>query len=235
MVSFAPDEAQLDRARIITAARHDPAHASFDILRTRLLQALRERGWTRVAITSPTKGCGKTFTAANLAVSLSRQENCRTILMDLDMRQPSLHKVFGQTGVGPVGDLLRGKTGPEGHLRRFASNTFHAGRNIAFGFNDTQEHYAAELLADPRTAVALDTLEARLKPDVLLFDLPPALYSDDVIAFRPCFDAVLLVIGGGLTTEKEIRDTERRLGADTPLLGMVLNRAEDTDERRYTY
>lgn len=235
LAEFSVDARHLNRNRIITAARDDPAHTSFDVLRTRLLQALSDNGWKRVAITSPGKDCGKTFTAANLAISLSRQENCRTLLLDCDMRRPSLHRVMGVEKPGSVGDMLRGKLAPEEHLLRMGRNPVHAGRNIAFGFNDTVEPYASELLQDPRTREALDRIEARLHPDVILFDLPPALFYDDVIAFRPLFDGVLLVIGGGLTTEKEVREVERRLGADTPLLGMVLNKAEGTDHARYTY
>lgn len=229
------DERHLHRNRIITARRDDPAHTAFDVLRTRLLQALSEHGWKRVAITSPGQGCGKTFTAANLAISLSRQENCRTVLMDCDLRRPTLHQVMGIDRPGSVGDMLRGRISPEEHLKRMGPNPVQAGRNIAFGFNDVVEPYASELLQDPRTAETLNRIETDLGADVMLFDLPPALFYDDVIAFRPLFDGVLLVVGGGLTTEKEIKEVERRLGEGTPLLGMVLNKAEGTEMDRYTY
>lgn len=229
------DESHLHRNRIITARRDDPAHTAFDVLRTRLLQALHEHGWKRIAITSPGQGCGKTFTAANLAISLSRQENCRTLLLDCDLRRSTLHQVMGVDRPGSLGDMLRGRTSPEDHLKRMGRNPVQAGRNIAFGFNDVMEPYASELLQDPRTAETLHRIETGFGTDVMLFDLPPALFYDDVIAFRPMFDGVLLVIGGGLTTEKEIKDVERRLGADTPLLGMVLNKAEGTEMDRYTY
>ncbi len=233
--TFDVDERLLDRNRIISASRKDPAHTSFDVLRTRLIQALADNGWTRVAITSPTKGCGKTFTAANLAISLSRQENCRTLLMDMDLRNPSLHSVFGVRDPGIMGDLLRAEITPERHFQRLGANSFHGGRNIAFGFNGAPEPYAAELLQAPGTATALRDIQDRLRPDVILFDLPPALYSDDVIAFRPQYDGVLLVVGGGMTTKAEIKEVERRLGESTPLLGVILNKAEGTTVRKYSY
>jgi len=233
--TFDLDARMLERNRIITAARQDPAHTTFDVLRTRLLQALAERGWSRVAITSPTKGCGKTFTAANLAISLARQENCATLLLDLDMRAPTLHKTFGQKSVGSIGDMLRGRVDPADHLRRPGPNAMNVGRNIAFGFNDVTEDYASELLQDPVTAQTLKTMTDTLRPDVVIYDMPPALSSDDVIAFRAHFDAVLLVVGGGLTTDAEVKDVERRLGEQTPLLGMVLNRAEGTNPAKYAY
>lgn len=232
---FTVNPRHLERHRIITAERQDPAHAAFDVLRTRLLQALADNGWKRVAITSPTKDCGKTFTAANLAISLSRQQNCRTLLLDCDMRRPSLHKVMGLRDPGSMGDMLRGGIPPEDHFQRIAENRIHAGDTIAFGFNGAVEPYASELLQSPETARTLQRIEDRFAPDVMLFDLPPALYYDDVIAFRPLFDGVLLVVGGGLTTEKEVREVERRLGESTPLLGTVLNRAEGTSLKKYSY
>ncbi|KHQ53412.1 CpsD/CapB family tyrosine-protein kinase [Mameliella alba] len=229
------DKGHLDRNRIITASRDDPAHAAFDVLRTRLLQALHENGWRRVAITSPGKECGKTFTAANLAISLSRQENCRTLLLDLDMRRPSLHRILGVSDPGSLGDMLRGMTAPGDHLLRMGRNPVNAGRNIAFGLNGRPEAYASELLQDPRAESCLQRIEDEFDPDVVLIDLPPALSYDDVIAARPLFDGVLLVIGGGMTTEKEIAEVERRLGDGTPILGMILNKAEGTELDRYSY
>ncbi len=229
------EERVLDKNRIITGSRSDNAHTTFDVLRTRLLQALADKGWSRVAITSPTQGCGKTFTAANLALSLSRQENCRTILMDFDLRRPGLAKTLGVENAGNMGDLLRGKVDPVDHLKRLGPNTMNAGTNIAFGLNDSAETYASELLLDPRTGKLLDELDEVFNPDVVLFDLPPALFSDDVLALRPHIDGVLLVVGGGLTTQAEIKEVESRLGGDTPLLGIVLNKAEGVNATNYEY
>ena len=114
LTPFPVDLAHLDRHRIVTARREDPAHTAFDILRTKLVQTLAERGWSRVAITSPTKDCGKTFTAANLAISLSRQEALRTVLLDCDLRRPSLHKVMGVKTPGSI--LKAGQELREGAL-----------------------------------------------------------------------------------------------------------------------
>jgi len=225
----------LAKRNIVTALRKDPAHTRFDILRTRMLQALAENGWKRVAITSPTKDCGKTFTAANLAISLSRQDNCRTVLLDLDMRSPSLHKLFGVNDPGVISDLLRGDIAPSRHLQGFAKNSISAGSHVAIGFNGIAEPYASELLQDPSTEAALNELEAQLEPDLMLFDLPPALLNDDVLAMRPHFDALLLVAGGGTTRANDIKETERRLGEKVPLLGIVLNKAEQEESGDYAY
>ncbi len=229
------DPAILERNLIITAARTDPAHAAFDVLRTRLVQALSDNGWTRVGITSPTRDCGKTFTAVNLAITLSRYDNCRTVLMDMDLRNPSVGKVLGTPVSASMGDYLRGSIPPETYLRRMGQNTLNIGGNLAIGLNDRVEPFAAELFQLPKTAEVLDRLEADLNPDVVLFDLPPAMAQDDVIAFRPQFDCILMVVGGGITTAREVREVIKRLGDGKPIVGVVLNKAEGEGVGTYSY
>lgn len=231
-----PVEAKvLERNLVITAARSDPAHAAFDVLRTRLVQALSDNGWNRIGITSPTRDCGKTFTAVNLAITLSRYDNCRTILLDMDLRNPSVAKVLGAgTGVA-MGDYLRGTIPSEAYLRRIGPNSLNIGGNLAIGLNNRIEPYAAELFQQPKTAEVLDRMQEELNPDVVLFDLPPALAQDDVIAFRPQFDCILMVIGGGITTAKEVQEMVRRIGKDKPVIGVVLNKAEGEEVGTYSY
>lgn len=220
------NEAVLESNLVITASRRDPAHTAFDLLRTRLLQALDEHGWKRVAITSPTRGCGKTFTAANLAIALSRYENRRTVLLDLDLRAPGLAEVLGAPAPGPIADWLRGATSSNTQLQRVGQNLLGIG-GLAVGLNDRSETYAAELLQDPKTAAVLDQMQEEIAPDAVLFDLPPALSQDDVTAFRSRYDCVLMVVGGGHNSAEQIREAVRRIGEDKPILGMILNRAEE--------
>jgi len=228
------DPAHLERNLVITAARRDPAHGAFDVLRTRLLGAMADKGWTRVGVTSPTKGCGKSFSAMNLAVALARYESRRTILMDMDLRLPSLARSLGVTPPGSMGDLLRGLTPPARHLLRVAPNGQHIG-NLALGLNTQAETYAAELFQEDRTRAVLAQIEADYRPDVMLFDLPPALAQDDVIAFRSHFDCILMVVGGGITTAREVREVVRRLGEDKPVVGVILNMAEGQGVGEYAY
>ncbi|CUH64768.1 Tyrosine-protein kinase YwqD [Thalassovita gelatinovora] len=226
---------QMDRNLIITARRQNPSHAAFDVLRARLFQALSEHGWKRVAITSPTRDCGKTFVSINLAIALSRYENCRTVLLDLDMRNPSIAKTLGEQDVGSMSDYLRGKVPLTDHFHRFGENELNIGDNLAIAMNDRVEPYSSELLQEPETRACLEEMEQALQPNVILFDLPPALAHDDVIAFRDNFDGVLVVIDGTVTTGAQVQEVMRRLGDDCPLLGVVLNKAEDATGNEYGY
>ena len=225
----------LDRNRIVTAARHDPAHAAFDVLRARLVEALARKKWRRVGITSPTKGCGKSFTAVNLAVALSRLEDCRTELLDLDMRHPGLARTLGVRAETAMADLLRNRVPMQAVLRRVESKAPGIGRSLAVGLGNRTEPFAAEILAQRGTSEAILRIEAMLDPRIVLLDLPPALAQDDVIAMKPNLDCVLLVVGGGKTTSRDLQETTRRLGEDLPVLGVVLNQGQGRDVTGYTY
>ncbi len=213
---------------LFTQTAQSPAAATFDILRTQILQALAAKGWGRVAITSPTHGCGKSFVAANLALSMARMPSCRTVLMDLELRNPQLADLFGVKEPQPLQEFLSGDQPLESHFRR-------VGRNLALALNGEPVTNPAALLQDPDTAAALDAMRDQLQPDVVIYDLPPALGSDDVIGLAGQVDAVLLVTDGTKTTPADIRACEQLFDGRLPLLGVVLNRAQDRGAQRYTY
>jgi Mrp family chromosome partitioning ATPase len=212
-------ESHLTRNRIIVGNNNKPARASFDVLRTRLLHILKEQGWSRVAITSPTDGCGKSFVAANLALSLARREDSRTVLMDMNLRNPSLAKHFGITRGRAMRDFLVGKTEERDFLLKINSN-------LAIGLNNRPEEDPSELLQSPRTQDALEVMQLELQPDVVLYDMPSALFNDELLSFLPQVDGVLLVVGGGKSTAAEVRQVEKLLHDQIPLLGVILNSDE---------
>lgn len=211
--------AHLAKNRVIAAKRKDPAHLAIDMLRTRLMQVLKEHGWNRVAITSPTSGCGKTFVASNLAIAMARGENRRVVLMDMDLRNPGLAQVFGVNTPASMREYLSGYRLPEEYFVR-------VGQNLALGLNSTPEEASAELLLEDMTTEVLGDIQNSFQPDVVLYDLPPALEQDDVTAFLPQVDGVLLVVGGGISKAEDVRLVEQMLGDGTPLIGAILNKAE---------
>lgn len=220
------DTIQLDRARVVTAAKSHPAHISFDVLRTRLLKVCRDNGWRRIAVTSPSKGCGKSFVCANLAFSLARNPQLKIALVDLDLRSPRLAKMLGARGPKALVSFIDGAATLTDAVGRVSAN-------LAMGLNDAPVRNSAELLQSPSAGAALGALTEELALDVVLVDLPPMLVSDDVLATLPHVDALLLVIGAGLTTAAEVRECERLLGESTPFLGVVLNKVDEADMENY--
>jgi protein-tyrosine kinase len=212
-------DADLEKNFIVSATRSHPAHAAFDMLRTRMLQALNEHGWSRVAVTAPTRGCGSSFVTTNLAMAFSRLDSTRTVLLDLDLRAPSLAQTLGLTAPDSMADYLSGVIAPENFLQRVQPN-------LAVALNDSASENSAELFQNEMTAEVLEELEEALCPDLMLFDMPPALEFDDVLGFLPNVDAVLVVAGGGISTAEDITKVEQILSEVKPILGVMLNKAD---------
>jgi protein-tyrosine kinase len=194
--------------------------AYFDILRARLLTQIAANNWTRIGVTSPTPRCGKSFVAANLALSLARLPACRTLLIDLDLRAPRLAALFNRTDVPALSGYLLGHEPMDTQLQR-------VGQNLAVALNGTPEPRPYEVLQDPLTIQTLNDMHMRLQPDVTIVDLPPALESDDVLSMSPQLDAVLLVVDGTGTTPDDLRRCTRMLDGVISLAGVVLNKSQD--------
>jgi Mrp family chromosome partitioning ATPase len=207
---------------------NQPAALAVDQLRSKILHGLATKGWKRIAVTSPTHGCGKSFVATNLALSLARRPASRTALIDLDLRRPQLAGLLGLTDLPEFADFLTGDQPLESVFRRF-------GRTLALGLNGAPVEMAAEMLHSPETAVALSALVEQLDPEVVVYDMPPALGTDDVLAMAPSLDAVLLVADGTKTTAEDLRACERLFEGRIPLMGVVLNRAQERAAQRRGY
>lgn len=188
-----------------------------DDLRTQLLQTLQSEVWNRIAITSPTSGCGATFTAVNLALSISRIPDYRTVLMDLNQRDPAVSKMLDLRGPGDMHRFLSGQVTAEDHLIRCSES-------LAVGLNRARPQNPSEMLLARQTGEVLDDMIGALNPDVVLYDLPAMLEHDDLEAFLPNVDGVLLVADASRTLADQITECERRLEGKTQLLGIILNR-----------
>lgn len=211
-----PDPAHLERHRIVAASAGQAA-VPFDVLRTRMLQQMRANGWHRVAITSPTEGCGKSTIALNLALALARQPDLRSILCEVDLRRPALARLLGVTDPVSFALVLEGRAPFADHARRI-------GANLAVAVNRAPVRHSAEILQAPAVAPALDAIEADYAPQAMIFDMPPILVSDDAMAFMGQVDAVLLVAAAEATTVKQIDSCEREIARVTNVMGVVLNK-----------
>jgi Mrp family chromosome partitioning ATPase len=221
--SFTPDPKVMERNRIVTYGDRDPVHSTFDMMRTKVLRAMRQNGWTALGITSPTSGCGKTTTALNLAFSLADQPDLRTVLVDLDLRRPAVARDIGLDRPQSMASVLQG-------TREIAENFVRVGDNLAIGTNVQGIRNSAELLMAPSTGQGVAAIRAAFRPDVLIYDLPPMLMSDDAMAFLPHVDCALLVAGAETSRLDEVDKCERDLAEATNVLGVVLNKCRYTGE-----
>lgn len=217
-VSIRPE--RLQRERVVAFGKSDRSHVVFDVLRTRLLKVCRTNGLRRIGITAPTKGCGKSTVALNLAFSLARQAAPRTLLVDLDLRKPHVAPRLGVREPHPLPSFLAGQAPLEACFRR-------VGDALALGLNTETAADSAELIQSDSAARALAGAQEALAPGLTLYDLPPVFVSDDVLAALGLLDGVLLVAAAGRTRSREIEESERLLADNTTFLGVVLNKCEE--------
>lgn len=218
---FSPEARRLATSLVVTVDRADPAHLAFDILRTKVLQNARDDGWQALGITAPTVGCGKATIALNLAFSLAKQRELKIVLVDLDLRHPRIGKMLGIAGMATLQDFLRGECPTESAFVRIDDN-------LAIGATALSTPHPAELLHSPATAQSLKRLKQDLNPDIIVYNLPPMLTSDDCIGLMPHVETAILVVGAEQSTMAEIDVCERELREQSKLLGVVLNKCRYT-------
>lgn len=227
------DKAALHDNFILPQLKDAGALRAYKILRTRVLRRLEANQWRSFALTGVTAGEGKTLTAVNLAIALAQDVSTWVALVDLDLQRPRIAEYLGMRSV-------RGEKGLSDYLRGDA--TF---ENIVYSPSDVERLAvipnftpmlnASETLTSPRMGELMQALEAETPRRILIFDMPPVLAADDVLAFAPQIDGLLLVVAEGTTDRNQLTRAKEVL-AEMNLLGVVLNRsAERNDAAYYSY
>jgi len=175
-----------------------------------------ERSLTTLMVTSTVPSEGKTLTVANLALTLSESYARRVLLIDADLRRPTVHQVFGLPNVAGLADVLRMDHGPISVLQvsRFLS-VLPAGR----------------LDASPMAGLTSDRMRTLLEQsaaefDWVLLDAPPVAGMPDAQLVAGLTRAVLFVIEAGTTQYSLIDKAMTELGKEY-VVGTVLNRVQD--------
>jgi Mrp family chromosome partitioning ATPase len=191
------DPVVLSRNMLIASEPGDAA-TPFDILRTRILAKMQKHGQKRLAITSPVSGCGQTTMIGNLALSLARKADIKTIVFDFNFRRPSLIRKFGLEEVGPRFSALSGTR------RNFESTCLRVGNNLGLSLNNTKPANPSELLSAARTRDLIDQVEMDFQPDIMLFDFAPLLPYDDARSALTLVDRVMLMARADTTKQGEL-------------------------------
>lgn len=221
LTPFSPDPKELERNRMVAFEASREA-VPFDILRTKITLAMRKNGWRRLAITSPTANCGKSTTSCNIALGLSRQSDATGILFEFDLRKPVMSERLGFRVESTIADMLDGKTPFEEHARRYRNNVAVAVASRAF-------RDPTSVLISTNARETLASIEKRYEPDIMLFDLPPVLASDDTRAFLKEVDCALIVARAEDTTMSQLDSAEREVAEHTNVVGVALNQCRFND------
>jgi succinoglycan biosynthesis transport protein ExoP len=184
-------------------------------MRTQLLFTLREANSRIVQFTSPKQGDGKTTVVANVAVSLARAGR-RVLLIDADLRRPSIHKLFGVTAQVGLSSVILGKANTQDVIKTTEIPNLWV---LPCGSIPSQP---AELLELPNFGKVLQSLKTDY--DVILVDSPPVLPVADPCVISSQVDGVVMIIRVGRDSKPEaLRATEQLLDVGTRLVGIVVN------------
>lgn len=206
-------------ACLLTGNGFQPALAEqYRMLRTSLLQRGNGRHPRSILVTSSLPGEGKSTVAANLAIAVARSRTDRALLIDCDLHNPGLERLFGLRAEAGLADYLRGEADLDGLLLP----TPVAGLSLLAAGRAAPE--AAELLGSERMRSLLADLSRR-SDRIAVLDSPPLLLAADPALLAAQVDAVLLVVRAGLAEREAVARAIEPLGGGK-LLGVVFNGLE---------
>jgi capsular exopolysaccharide synthesis family protein len=198
------------------------APGSFEADQYRMLQFAVDRacpaeGCKVTAVTSPVAGDGKTLTAVNLAGTIARHSQARVLLVDADLRRPSVGRTLGRNGHGgwelvdAILDRRRTLENSAWRLEEF---------NLSVVASRRAEADTYQLLASGRFADLIR--EARKSFDYVVIDSPPVLPIPDTRLLAELIDGFLVVVAANKTPRRLLEETLTLLGP-SKILGLVFN------------
>ena len=217
-----------EAVELITQSRPQSQMAeSYRALRTSLLLSNLGAPPKVIMVTSALPQEGKSTTSINCAVVLA-QKGVRVLLIDADLRRPSIHKTLGMGPRSGLSNVLTGSTTLEQAITRPQILP-----NLSVLPAGTPPPNPAELLASTNMRDVL--LELREKYDHIVLDTPPTLSVTDAVVLSPRADAIVLVIRSGHTTKQALRRSRDILMQVNAKVSGVLLNAVDLSSPDYYY
>ena len=225
--TIAANMVTLEKERVLLPGVTGPGSSQYKMLRTQVLRRLEQLGANTLAVLSPTAGAGKTLTAINLAIAIAAEEDRTVLLIDFDLRNPSIASRFGIRPELGVEECIESNTPVRKAMIRIGGYerlTLLPARNRLEG--------SSELLADLRTAAIVAEMRARYANRILIFDIPPVLQADDALGFTRHVQAGLMVVREGHTRRDDVTSAIGLL-RELKIVGTVLNGSLDKSANSY--
>lgn len=196
----------------------DSRSRSFNMVRARLLELNVQRGWRMLGVVSATPNVGKSFIAANIAATLSREPSFHTFAIDFDLRRASLSGMFGITPKVSLSSYLAEEAGADAPTPYSLDK-----EDLTVIATTAKAIRSAELVAGYRAQALLQEVRDLGDTSMAIIDLPPVFANDDAITVMSRLDAYIMVAEEGKTRQRELQDAIGLLGQDR-LAGVILNK-----------
>ncbi len=225
---FNPNKRILKKNRVLSVIEDESVIGSYRFLRTRVLQRMKQNNWRTLGVTSTVKNAGKTLSAVNLGISIAMKKNHTALIVDSDLRNPSVSDLFGyKTSMG-LGDYLKSNARIDDMFVNPGIDNF----SFIPGHKRTQA--SSELLSTRKMSRLTHELKTRYPARIVIFDLPPVLAGDDVVAFAPNLDAILIIVEEGATKSHQLKQSLDLLEGSN-FIGAVLNKSKHLQSYEYYY
>ncbi len=217
----------VQRNLISAASPKSPITEAYRTLRTNIQFASIDRELKSIMVTSTGPGEGKSTTIANLAVVLAQSDK-KTLLIDADLRKPTVHHTFELQNRKGLTTYLAGKDGLEQTVQKTEI------ANLDIMTSGPIPPNPAELLNSKAMTKFIE--EVSLKYDQVLFDTPPVIAVTDAQILASKLDGVLLVVNSGLTNKDIALKAKQQLeNVKANILGVVLNNKQMKGDGQYYY
>lgn len=200
---------------IINANTNFSVVEAYKTLRTNMMFAAQNPGCKRVILTSTSPYEGKSTNCCNLGITLA-QTNSKVLILDCDLRKPTINKFFKIKGIPGLSELLAGMN----DVNEVVQDTGYDKLKVICG--GTIPPNPAELLG----SAAMDELLYGLSMhfDYILLDTPPINLVTDALSLTTMADGVVLVVRQGQTNHPELSRALSSLKfANAKVLGIILN------------
>ena len=207
--------------------QRSPISEQYRTIRTNLQYASVDNDLQTLLITSSTPAEGKSMTTANLAVVYAQQGK-KVLLIDADLRKPTVHYTFRLDNLNGLSNLLVG----DGHLNQIVESS--SIDNLDIISSGPIPPNPSELLGSKMMQTLIN--EAKQQYDIIIFDTPPVLAVTDAQILANIVDGTVLVVRSDKTEyEAAIKAKETLEKSSAKLLGTVLNDVEKKNGNYYYY
>lgn len=217
-------EKNLNKNSIFVVEKPNSSAAeAFKILRTNVQFALKINDPKAILVTSPGEGEGKTTVSANLAASFAKA-GFKTIILDVDLRIPTQHKIFGLENSAGLSNYLNAECG----LKDIINSSLI--ENLSIITAGPIPPNAAELLSSKRMSELINYLKESY--NIIVCDSAPVNVVADTQIISPLVDGTLVVVSAGSTRKGELKKALEALEY-TNIVGVILNVITKTTDRYY--
>ncbi len=228
---FGRDLAKYDAYPLVVLGQNGSDGEQFKILREQINKICSQAGHRTILVTSPVKGDGKTTVAANLAAAMALDYEQQVLLIDGDLRSPSIHRYFGISSTPGLSEYLASNSGVD--LAKYVQNTSLPGLRILPAGNSSAA--SAELLATESMKSLIREIPEMFPGHQIIVDTSPILSTSDPLILSGLMDGLVMVVRAGRTPRNCLSAAFKSV-ASNKIMGVVLNGAElGIDSRYYQY